>query len=173
MSPPTRELGRLSIGGEMPTTRSQAHRGHGSEAPRRGVNDDDDEEEEDAPRARERDTDDEDDDPEEGSDDADDEEEQEELASMVRARSEIVYDIKSLAMESRARALAGLTGRFNMVYCREAPGLYEFQLAERPLIRMQEGAAECTCSEYENRPSMACRHIFVRLPLASPPDRPC
>jgi hypothetical protein len=80
---------------------------------------------------------------------------------MVRARSKIVYDIESLEMESRARALAGLTGRFDVVYCREASGIYEFQLAERPRIRIRAGSAECTCSEYENRPDMACRHIFV------------
>jgi hypothetical protein len=28
---------------------------------------------------------------------------------------------------------------------------------------VRERGAECTCSEYENRPDMACRHIFVSL----------
>ncbi|CRG89830.1 hypothetical protein PISL3812_06869 [Talaromyces islandicus] len=80
--------------------------------------------------------------------------------SMVRSQSQLVYDIESLELDSRARAMAGLHGRFDMVYCRADPAFFEFQLTERPRIRVRERGAECTCSEYENRPDMACRHIF-------------
>ncbi|OKL61562.1 hypothetical protein UA08_03899 [Talaromyces atroroseus] len=79
---------------------------------------------------------------------------------ILAAKSRILYDIESLEMESRARALAGLKGQFDVVYCREISPFYEFQLSERPRIRIHDGGAECTCSEYENRPDMACRHIF-------------
>lgn len=151
MSPPTKQLGKLSIGENMPTTRSEVRRAQDVEAARRDEEDDDDFS---------------DDPPGDESDESEEEEEEEEdddcqLASMVRARSEIVYDLESLEMESRARALAGLTGQFDVVYCREAPGIYEFQLAERPRVRIRAGVPQCTCSEFENRPDIACRHIFV------------
>ncbi|KAL1968493.1 hypothetical protein VTN77DRAFT_1703 [Rasamsonia byssochlamydoides] len=150
MSPPTKQLGKLSIGENMPTTRSQARRAQDAEAPRHDEDDTDDVS---------------DDAPGNESDETEEEEEEEEednqpLARMVRARSKIVYDLESLEMESRARALAGLTGQFDVIYCRETPGVYEFQLAERPLVRIRAGAPECTCSEFENRPDIACRHIF-------------
>lgn len=87
---------------------------------------------------------------------------------MVRAHSQIVYDIESLELDSRARAMAGLNGRYDMVYCRADPAFFEFQLTERPRIRVRERGAECTCSEYENRPDMACRHIFVSLDGLAP-----
>jgi hypothetical protein len=88
------------------------------------------------------------------------------MASVILAtKSKIVYDIENLELESRARALAGLTGRFDVVYCRESSPFYEFQLIERPRIRIRNGGADCTCSEYQNRPDMACRHIFVILLL--------
>lgn len=84
------------------------------------------------------------------------------MASMIMAtKSKIVYDIESLELESRARASAGLTASFDVVYCRDCPSFYEFQLIERPRIRIRDGGADCTCSEYTNRPDMACRHIFV------------
>lgn len=86
------------------------------------------------------------------------------MESMIlAAKSKILYDIESLELESRARALAGLTGRFDVVYCRESSSSYEFQLIERPRIQIWNGGADCTCSEYRNRPDMACRHIFVSL----------
>lgn len=151
MSPPTKQLGKLSIGENMPTTRSQVRRTQDAEAARRDEDDEDDFS---------------DDPPGDESDESEEEEEEEEdddsqLASMVRARSKIVYDLESLKMESRARALAGLTGQFDVIYCRETPGIYEFQLAERPRVRIRAGPPDCTCSEFEIRPDIACRHIFV------------
>jgi hypothetical protein len=154
MSPPTKQLGKLSIGEKMPTTRSQAQRAKDAEAARHEEDDDDHHRTPDVSG--------------EESDESEEEEEEEEeeegeppLAAMVQARSKIIYDLESLAVESRARAHAGLTGQFDVVYCREAPGIYEFQLAERPLVRIRAGGADCTCSEFETRPDIACRHIFV------------
>lgn len=86
------------------------------------------------------------------------------MTSMILAeKSRIVYDIESLDLESRGRALAGLTSRFDVVYCRESSSVYEFQLIERPRIQIRNEGADCTCSEYGNRPDIACRHIFVSL----------
>jgi hypothetical protein len=186
MSPPTRQLGKLSLDENMPTTRSQTQRRHfrsppassdpssaarrsprasqkhGGDGKRRarrggrrgehhrqqgqseGLNDNSDSK---------------------SNTNSDDNEETDAIAPMVlAAKSRIVYDIESLEMESRARALAGLTGQFDVVYCREISPFYEFQLIERPRIRIRDGGAECTCAEYGNRPDMACRHIFVSLP---------
>lgn len=104
----------------------------------------------------------------------DDEEEEEEEEDtnpnamnpmIVAAKSKIVYDTEGLGLESRARALAGLTARFDVVYCKENARCYEFQLIERPRIRIRDEGAECTCSEYRSRPDIACRHIFVSLQL--------
>ncbi|KAH8698284.1 hypothetical protein BGW36DRAFT_425996 [Talaromyces proteolyticus] len=170
--PPTRQLGKLSLGGNMPTTRSQAHRLANPGLPRNDREQGDDKERGGNSQELEHDSQSESDDSAEASDtdalgdDEDDEDDSDSqraldpLASMVRGRSHIVYDIESLDDDSRARALAGLSGQFDMVYCRAAPSFYEFQLAERPQIRIRQGGAECTCSEYQNRPDMACRHIF-------------
>ncbi|KAF3392040.1 hypothetical protein DPV78_010259 [Talaromyces pinophilus] len=205
MSPsPTRQLGKLSLGENMPTTRSQTHRSrrhrHHQQSPplaslsaaarntsasrrrhslrasqrqegearpgrhRRGNNDDDRkfyaEERAESDINIEAESQD-----EENSNDNEGEEEAspDNMASMIlaaSAKSKIVYDIENLELESRARALAGLTGHFDVVYCRESSLFYEFQLIERPRIRIRNGGADCTCSEYRNRPDMACRHIF-------------
>ncbi|EED21706.1 conserved hypothetical protein [Talaromyces stipitatus ATCC 10500] len=203
MSPfPTRQLGRLSLGENMPTNRSQTHRsrrqrrsglppvsdpaptrnsptrntsasrrrlslranrrhegeGRWGRARRGNKNNQEQRAEADIELENEINS--------QGDNDSDDEEEEEEsspdtMASMIlAAKSKIVYDIENLELESRARALAGLTGHFDVVYCRENSPFYEFQLIERPRIRIRDGGAECTCSEYINRPDMACRHIF-------------
>lgn len=197
---PTRQLRKLSICEEMPTTRSQAHRRHlqfsdtpgpSSSAPapdpapsgrkrpvlasqrregeerrgrgRKGNNDQKAFQGSRQPHQIGSGNDDVDNESNNNTDDSP-EHSSDTIASMVlAAKSKIVYDIESLELESRARALAGLTGQFDVVYCREVPPFYEFQLIERPRIRIRNGGAECTCSEYENRPDMACRHIFVSL----------
>lgn len=209
MSPsPSRQLGKLSLGENMPTTRSQTHRSrrhrHHQQSPpptaslsaaarntsasrrrhslrasqrqegearpgrhRRGNNDDNRKfyAEERAESDIELEAESQD---EENSNDNEGEEEASpgNMASMIlaaSAKSKIVYDIENLELESRARALAGLTGHFDVVYCRESSLSYEFQLIERPRIRIRNGGADCTCSEYRNRPDIACRHIFVSL----------
>ncbi|KAE8554530.1 hypothetical protein EYB25_003069 [Talaromyces marneffei] len=202
MSPsPTRQLGKLSLGENMPTTRSQTHqsrrqrrlhqsppapvsaaarntsasrrryslrasqRQEGETRPgrsRRGNNDNHNKffQEERAESDIEIEVE------SHNENNSNENEEEEEtspdnMASMVlAAKSKIVYDIENLEVESRARALAGLTGRFDVVYCRESSPFYEFQLIERPRIRIRNGGADCTCSEYRNRPDIACRHIF-------------
>ena len=85
------------------------------------------------------------------------------LQAMVRAHSMIVYDIVNLDRRSRAQALAGLRGNFDMVYCRVEPSGFEFQLTEHPQIRISSQAMRCSCSESDEDQSAACRHIFVSL----------
>lgn len=201
---PTRQLSKLSLGENMPTTRSQTHRSrrhrHPQQSPppaslsaaarntsasrrRHSLRASQRREGEARPGRHRRDNNDNrkfyqeeraesdieievESQDEENSNDNEGEEaaSPENMASMIRAaKSRIVYDIENLELESRARALAGLTGRFDVVYCRESSPFYEFQLIERPRIRIRNGGADCTCSEYRNRPDMACRHIFVSL----------
>lgn len=142
--PPTRQLGELSLSENMPTLRSQTLRRRAPPS-----NDDDENQHQ-----------------ESRNDSDSDSQHPVPPSSMVRAQSQIVYDIEHLELDSRARAMAGLNGRFDMVYCRADPAFFEFQLTERPRIRVRERGAECTCSEYENRPDMACRHIFVSWRLS-------
>lgn len=213
MSPsPTRQLGKLSLGENMPTTRSQTHRSrqhrHPQQSPapapatatarnasasrrrhslrasqrqegggrpgrhRRGNNDNRKiYQEERAESGIEIEAESQD---EENFNDnrGQGETSPDNMASMILAeKSRIVYDIESLDLESRVRALAGLSGRFDVVYCRESSSVYEFQLIERPRIQIRNEGADCTCSEYGNRPDIACRHIFVSLVCLERVDR--
>ncbi|KAN0076652.1 hypothetical protein V8E54_006794 [Elaphomyces granulatus] len=158
MSPPTKQLGKLSIGGNMSVTRFQA-----STVRPRKYNDDDKSDDNDYNSDSDHDNDQQDDD---DDNDASGEEHMSEdvnskpLASTVRAASQVVYNLEGLAMPSRMRALAGLTGKYDVVYCRESPDVYEFQLSERPRVQIRPNKLQCNCSEFESRLDLACRHIY-------------
>lgn len=151
----------------MPAARSQPRQSHGLPTTRRSAGHDDDDHPRGHPRGGDSDEEgystEEEEEVEEGEEDDDNEEEEtsDPLASMVRAQSRIVYDVDGLEMEARFRAVAGLTSEFGVVYCRDVGGGFEFQLEERPVIHIGGGSARCSCSEFETRPDMACRHIFV------------
>ncbi|KAL1994613.1 hypothetical protein VTN49DRAFT_2083 [Thermomyces lanuginosus] len=150
----------------MPAARSQPRQSHGLPTTRRSAGHDDDDHPRGHPRGGDSDEEgystEEEEEVEEGEEDDDNEEEEtsDPLASMVRAQSRIVYDVDGLEMEARFRAVAGLTSEFGVVYCRDVGGGFEFQLEERPVIHIGGGSARCSCSEFETRPDMACRHIF-------------
>lgn len=104
-------------------------------------------------------------DEEDDDDDNDGDEEQEEEgsseSSTVQARSGITYDLASLDADSEARALLGLTGRFDVVQCQTTQTGFDFQLSERPRVHIGSDTYTCTCSSYQGRPDVACQHIFV------------
>lgn len=101
----------------------------------------------------------------------DDEEEEEgsSESSTVQARSGITYDLAHLDADSEARALLGLTGRFDVVQCQTTQTGFDFQLSERPRVHIGSDTYTCTCPSYQGRPDVACQHIFVSS--SSPEDR--
>lgn len=139
MSAPTRQLGKLSIGENMPaTTRSQA--------PRQG---------ESVPYQAE----------DSSESDPEEEEESDEPGSPsssfhVRGRSSIIYDIRQLSQVSKDRAVAGLKGQFAVNKCRPNYGGFDFQIADHGRVHLGEGPLTCSCREFESS-AEACRHIFV------------
>lgn len=100
----------------------------------------------------------------EEEDDDDDEQQEEEgssESSTVQARSGITYDLANLDADSEARALLGLTGRFDVVQCQTTQTGFDFQLSERPRVHIGSDTYTCTCPSYQGRPDVACQHIFV------------
>jgi hypothetical protein len=141
MSAPTRQLHRLSIGGDVdvPVMNSQAEEGSAAMNSSSGES-------------------------RSGGDES-------AGLSTVQANSGIVYDLARLDGDSEARALVGLTSQFDVVGCRAIPAGYDFQLSERPRIHIGSDAYTCTCSTFSGHPEMACQHIFVSctylLPIRS------
>ncbi|KAI9924090.1 hypothetical protein ASPWEDRAFT_170372 [Aspergillus wentii DTO 134E9] len=142
MSAPTRQFRRLSIGGNLPDTRSQADRApHStSHGPSSGGSDNESFESSE----------------EEGESEEGDSAE----SSTVQATSGITYDLAHLDGDSVARALVGLTGRFEVINCRTTGRGYSFQLSEQPQVTISPDTYSCTCFTFQNRPDVACQHIF-------------
>lgn len=92
-------------------------------------------------------------------------------SSTVQARSGITYDLAHLDPDSEARALLGLTGRFDEIHCESTQTGYDFRLSERPQVHIGSGTYTCTCSAYQSRPDVACQHIFVSFPPFSETER--
>lgn len=160
MSPPTRQFHRLSIGQDMPESRSsRAARAAGRPGPP-GDEDESDPDGEDESSSGEGSSEEED---EEEGDSEDEESSYKESTNMstVRARSGITYDLHHLDTDSEARALVGLTGQFDVVSCRASQSGYDFQLLDRPRVHIGPDSPTCTCSTFQGRPDMACHHIFV------------
>ena len=109
------------------------------------------------------DDDDDDDDDEEGEEEEEEEGSKEgsSESSTVQARSGITYDLAHLDPDSEARALLGLTGRFDVVQCQTTQTGFDFQLSERPRVHIGSDIYTCTCSSFQGRPDVACQHIFV------------
>ncbi|KAG5301216.1 SWIM zinc finger family protein [Histoplasma ohiense] len=135
MSAPTKQLGNLSLGGRMSTTRGQAER--------RGAVDDEEEN---------------------SASSSSGEEEVEDSApgstkSLVTGNSAILYNVSGLSGEVRARALSGILGKFVVDKCRASQDGYDFQVLDHGLVHLGNGPMTCSCSEYGDGPK-ACRHIF-------------
>lgn len=159
MSPPTRRFHRLSIGQDMPESRSsRTARAAGRPGPPG------DEDESDPDEGNESSSDEGSSEEEDEEGDSDDEESsynESTSTSTVRARSGITYDLRHLDTESEARALVGLTGQFDVVSCRASQSGYDFQLLDRPRVHIGPDSPTCTCSTFQGRTDVACHHIFV------------
>lgn len=82
-------------------------------------------------------------------------------SQIVEGGSTITYDLRKLSPDVKNQAIAGLKGSFDVEWCREKHGGYSFQLVDRGRVHIGENAATCTCSDSEDEPNMACRHIIV------------
>ena len=139
MSAPTTQLGKLSIGENMPaTTRSQAHARHEAVPYQAEDSSDSDPEEE-----------------EEGE-----EPDSPSPSFHVRGRSSISYDLRQLSQDLRNRAVVGLKGQFVVSKCRSSHGGFDFQIEDHGRVHLGEGPLTCSCREFESS-AEACRHIFV------------
>lgn len=162
MSPPTKQFHRLSIGQDMQEARAQSSRT--ARTGRRDPSDDDEsrEEEDDTSAESEGDSDDASGEDEEDSSDDD----ESTSSSTVLARSGITYDLSKLDTDSEAKALVGLTGKFDVLNCQASGSGYDFQLLDRPRVHISDETSTCTCSTFQAQPGTACQHIFVSGPIS-------
>ena len=147
MSAPTKRLGKLSIGADMPTTRSHSREGMEPRDPRKTcLSDSSSDEESSADEAVVG--------PASGSPSS--------IRSLiVEGQSTITYDLRKLSSDTWPRAVAGLKGSFDVERCRERRDGYDFQLADRGRVHIAADGATCTCSDFQDDSGTACRHIFV------------
>ncbi|KAJ5127327.1 hypothetical protein N7448_008106 [Penicillium atrosanguineum] len=163
MAPPTRQFHRLSIGQDMPASRTP--RAEGQPAPTQGHRDEGD----DSSSAESESE-------EEGEESAESSDDESEAGSKVRAHSGITYDLSHLDTESEAQAMVGLMGEFDVVNCRASSEGFDFQLLDRPRVHIGPDSPTCTCSTFQDRPEGACQHIFWLLDqlhgcfLSNPPS---
>ncbi|KAE8389737.1 hypothetical protein BDV23DRAFT_172915 [Aspergillus alliaceus] len=83
--------------------------------------------------------------------------------STLQGKSGITYDLRKLDPESEARALVGLTSRFDVIGCRKTKTGFEFLFSERPRVHIDSDGYTCTCATFIGRPGIACQHIFWLL----------
>ncbi|KAL1957066.1 hypothetical protein VTO42DRAFT_6324 [Malbranchea cinnamomea] len=141
MSAPTRQLGKLSIGGNMPaTTRAQARRAG-----------------EDVPYHHDQSSSSDSDGDEQTS--SGDESVSPSPSALVYGRSTISYDLRQLSQAARARAISGLTAEYAVDKCRSTRSGFEFHVSDYGRIHLGQGPLTCSCREY-GRAKEACRHIF-------------
>ncbi|PGH35073.1 hypothetical protein GX50_02104 [[Emmonsia] crescens] len=138
MSAPTKQLGKLSIGGSMSNTRGQAERRDPAG----------DEEEYSADTSEE-----------EVSEGEEEDNASSSAKSLVKGNSAILYNVAGLSGEVRARAVSGISGKFVVDKCHASQDGYDFQVLDHGRVHLGPGPMTCSCSEYGDR-SKACRHIF-------------
>ena len=141
MSAPVKELGNLSIGGTMPTTRAQAQRHHEGDDLSEGIPSGGLHGGEEAPPLS----------PGAMS-----------STGHVKGKSTISYDLSQLSGDSKARADSGLRGHYEVRKCRATSRGFEFQLNDYGQVQLGPGPMKCSCSDFEAE-AKACRHIFVSL----------
>ncbi|KAL2860681.1 uncharacterized protein BJX67DRAFT_375906 [Aspergillus lucknowensis] len=93
--------------------------------------------------------------------------------SAVVGSSGLTYDLSQsgLDVETRARAVLGLTTGFDVLWCSSSRWGYEFILGERVRVCVgsdsrsgSNGSAyTCSCAAFRGRPDVACQHIFWLL----------
>ncbi|CAG8067837.1 unnamed protein product [Penicillium olsonii] len=84
----------------------------------------------------------------------------ESTSASILAPSGITYDLSHLDSETEARALVGLTGSFDVVNSQHTSAGYDFQLIDRPRVRIGADSSTCTCAVFQSHPDGACHHIF-------------
>ncbi|OJD15611.1 hypothetical protein AJ78_04131 [Emergomyces pasteurianus Ep9510] len=154
MSAPTKQLGKLSIGGSMSTTRGQAVRPDPASGEAEYPADTSSEEE-----VFEG----------EGGDTA-----SRSAKSLIKGNSNILYSVGGLSEDVRARAVSGILGKFFVDKCRASQDGYDFQVLDHGLVHLGQGPMTCSCSEYGDG-TKACRHIFWlidQLHRFTLPERP-
>ena len=87
----------------------------------------------------------------------------ESTSASILAPSGITYDLSHLDSETEARALVGLTGSFDVVNSQHTSAGYDFQLIDRPRVRIGADSSTCTCAVFQSHPDGACHHIFVSI----------
>ncbi|QQK44002.1 Zinc finger, SWIM-type [Penicillium digitatum] len=155
MSAPTGQLHRLSIGRNMPVTVLPAR---AARAGRSDTSNDDSERGED--RSSEESSSDGEEEEEDDDEESSNDERSESNSASVLATSGITYDLSQLDSESEARAIVGLTSRFDVVNCRSTPAGYDFQLSDQPRVHIGADSSTCTCAVFQDQPVGACQHIF-------------
>lgn len=106
--------------------------------------------------------------PSEGNNNSASEEVEHNKPSKVLAESGITYNVARLGIDSLARALVGLTGRFDVVDCFTTQSGFGFCLLERPLVHVgKDSRYSCSCVSFGNRPDLACQHVFVGFLFSS------
>lgn len=145
MSAPTKKLGKLSIG----STRSQPHEDMEPRDPQNHPSESSSDDESSADEAGAS-----------GSPSST-------RSLIVEGESTITYDLRKLTSDVRTQAIAGLKGSFDVERCREKRGGYQFQLVDRGKIHIGEDVATCSCSDFDDEPNMACRHVFVSQPYTN------
>ncbi|EEQ91862.1 hypothetical protein RJZ56_000860 [Blastomyces dermatitidis] len=139
MSAPTKQLGKLSIGGRMSSARGQPER----------LGRADDEEEHSADTSSE----------EEVSEGEGEGTASGSAKSLVKGNSAILYNVAGLSGDVRARAMSGILGKFIVEKCHASEDGYAFQVLDHGLVHLGHGPMTCSCSEYGDG-TKACRHIF-------------
>ncbi|EAS28770.3 uncharacterized protein CIMG_07516 [Coccidioides immitis RS] len=137
MSAPTRQLGKLSIGG-MPTTRAQTQRG--ASVPY-----------ETEPRS--------DSESEEETSSSDEEVPSQPIARVVRGSTNIPYDLGGLSPAARGRVMHGLKGEFVVDRCCATRRGFDFDVADHGRVGLNDGSLVCSCRDF-GQTNLACRHIY-------------
>ncbi|PTU16949.1 hypothetical protein P175DRAFT_0488288 [Aspergillus ochraceoroseus IBT 24754] len=83
--------------------------------------------------------------------------------TVVHGKSGISYDLSQLDASAEARALVGLTTRFEVLSCSVSRTGYEFVFSEGPRVHLDSDSYTCTCSTFQSRSDVACPHIFWLL----------
>ncbi|EFR01832.1 hypothetical protein MGYG_04831 [Nannizzia gypsea CBS 118893] len=150
MSAPTKELGNLSLGSDMSSTRlgSQNQRQKPPYTTEDSSNSESEEESSSSESEEEEEEDDDDDDSP--------------LSSAVTfpGKSSIVYDLQMLSRGAKAKARHGLSGEFSVDKCRPIyGGGYDFDIIDHGRVYVGEGPITCSCLDFQGS-RIACRHIY-------------
>ncbi|KAJ0418063.1 hypothetical protein BJY00DRAFT_315280 [Aspergillus carlsbadensis] len=95
--------------------------------------------------------------------------------SAVRSSAGLTYDLtqSALDVETKARAILGLTTGFGVQWCSSSLTGWEFVVGKQLRMRIfsdsarrkdaRGGSYTCTCAVFRTKPDVACQHIFWLL----------